>query len=95
MFYTHNMDTTGIETRMANLEKNMDEILSFVRHIPVLEERVGLSLSQSSDHEIRLRTLEQSQMRDNVHSKWAERLIGGVMIGSVVAFIGAIATYVL
>jgi hypothetical protein len=95
MFYTHSMDITGIETRMANLEKNMDEVLSFVRHIPVLEERVGLSLSQSSDHEVRLRTLEQSQMRDNVHSKWAERFIGGVMIGSVVAFIGAIATYVL
>ena len=57
MFYINNMETSGIEMRMANLEKNMDEVLSFVRHIPVLEERVSLSLTQSSDHEVRLRNL--------------------------------------
>lgn len=89
------MDTSGIEMRIANLEKHMEEVLSFVRHIPVLEERIGRSLSQSSDHEIRLRTLEKSQMRDNVQSKWAERIIGGVAIGSIMGIGGAIFTYVL
>jgi hypothetical protein len=89
------MEATGIEMRIANLEKHMEEVLSFVRHIPVLEERIGRSLSQSSDHEVRLRTLEQSQMRDNVQSKWAERIIGGVVIGTIIGIGGAIFTYVL
>jgi len=89
------METSGIEMRMANLEKNMDEVLSFVRHIPVLEERVSLSLTQSSDHEVRLRNLESSQMRDNVHAKWSERIIGGVVIGSIIGIGGVVANYVL
>jgi|TARA_R110000796_G_scaffold26302_1_gene73206 hypothetical protein len=95
MFYINNMETSGIEMRMANLEKNMDEVLSFVRHIPVLEERVSLSLTQSSDHEVRLRNLESSQMRDNVHAKWSERIIGGVVIGSIIGIGGVVANYVL
>ena len=95
MFYINNMETSGIEMRMANLEKNMDEVLSFVRHIPVLEERVSRSLTQSSDHEVRLRNLESSQMRDNVHAKWSERIIGGVVIGSIIGIGGVVANYVL
>tara|TARA_R110001592_G_scaffold49512_6_gene154395 strand:+ start:587 stop:856 length:270 start_codon:yes stop_codon:yes gene_type:complete len=89
------METSLMESRMANLEKNMDEVLSFVRHIPVLEERVSRSLAQSSDHEVRLRNLETSQMRDNVHARWSERIIGGIVIGSIIGIGGVIANYVL
>jgi hypothetical protein len=47
------------------------------------------------DHEVRLRTLEKTQTRDNIHSAWGERIIGAVVTASILGMGTLIFSYVL
>lgn len=89
------MELQALEMRLENLEKKMSEVHELTSILPRLEERMIAQKDDLQDHEVRLRTLEKTQARDNIHSAWGERIIGAVVTASILGAGTVIFSYVL
>lgn len=89
------MELKALEMRLDNLEKKMSEVHELTSILPRLEERMIAQKDDLQDHEIRLRTLEKTQARDNIHSAWGERIVGAVVTASILGAGTVIFSYVL
>jgi len=84
------MDYKEIEMRMDNLEKKVDEVIKVVSILPRIEERMIGHKDDLSDHEVRLRRLEEKQAKDNVFIGWLERgmyVLITALVGSFLYFL--------
>lgn len=74
------MELTALEMRLDSLEKKMEEVHKLTSILPRLEERMIAQKDDLADHEIRLRTLEQSQSKGNVYIGWMERIAWAIVV---------------
>ena len=68
------METKEIEMRLNNLEQKMEEVHKLTQILPRLEERIINQKDDVSDHERRLRRLEEQQQKNTVYVGWVERV---------------------
>ena len=60
------METKEIEMRLNNLEQKMEEVHKLTQILPRLEERIINQKDDVSDHERRLRRLEEQQQKNTM-----------------------------
>ena len=77
------METKEIEMRLNNLEEKMNEVHKLSQILPRLEERMINQKDDLSDHERRLRTLEQQQQKKTVYVGWIERVAWALIAAAV------------
>jgi|TARA_B100001248_G_C27376358_1_gene454479 uncharacterized membrane protein YjjP (DUF1212 family) len=77
------METKEIEMRLNNLEEKMNEVHKLSQILPRLEERMINQKDDLSDHERRLRTLEQQQQKNTVYVGWIERVAWALIAAAV------------
>ncbi len=69
--------------RLNNLEEKMNEVHKLSQILPRLEERMINQKDDLSDHERRLRTLEQQQQKNTVYVGWIERVAWALIAAAV------------
>jgi len=74
------MELAALQMRLDSLEKKMEEVHKLTSILPRLEERMIAQKDDLADHEVRLRTLEQSQSKGNVYIGWMERIAWAVIV---------------
>lgn len=81
--YPITMETKEIEMRLNNLEQKMEEVHKLTQILPRLEERIINQKDDVSDHERRLRRLEEQQQKNTVYVGWVERVAWAVIAAGV------------
>ena len=81
--YPITMETKEIEMRLNNLEQKMEEVHKLTQILPRLEERIINQKDDVSDHERRLRRLEEQQQKNTVYVSWVERVAWAVIAAGV------------
>ena len=77
------METKEIEMRLNNLEQKMEEVHKLTQILPRLEERIINQKDDVSDHERRLRRLEEQQQKNTVYVGWGERVAWAIIAAGV------------
>jgi len=77
------MELTTIEMRLDSLEQKMAEVHKLTQILPRLEERMINQKDDLSDHERRLRALEEKQSKGGVLDDWMQKGFF-VLLGSLV-----------
>jgi len=71
----NDMELQELKMRLDNLEKKMDEVVSAVNILPRIEERMINQKHDLTDHEQRLRKLEETVSTNSVYKTWGERAV--------------------
>jgi SMC interacting uncharacterized protein involved in chromosome segregation len=77
------MELATIEMRLDSLEQKMAEVHKLTQILPRLEERMINQKDDLSDHERRLRALEEKQNKGGVLNAWIEKGFF-ILLGSLV-----------